>query len=82
MERTSDPAELQEAFDRLADLLLFRERFSQDPRGTLERYRLAEVPDAAVEALAGMSPDELELFSRVHRRLSEVPIGDEACLIF
>jgi hypothetical protein len=70
--RDVDPRELQESFDRLADLLLFRERFGEDPQATLERYEVRGVPESAVEALADLSPEELELFARVHRKLDGI----------
>lgn len=86
MENRVDPQELQESFDRLADLLLFRERFSEDPHAALERYEVRGIPDPAVEVLAGMSTEELELFSRVHRKVAEIPEripgGVEVCIIF
>jgi hypothetical protein len=81
-----DPRELQGSFDRLADLLLFRVRFSEDPRAALEHYEVEGVPAAAVEVLAGMSPEELELFAQVQKKLGDVPEaipgGFEICLIF
>jgi hypothetical protein len=81
-----EPQELQESFDRMAELLLFRQRLSEDPRGALEQYEVAGIPPAAMEVLAAMSPEELELFARVQTKLGripgEIPGGREVCLIF
>ncbi len=80
--QAGDPRQLQESLDRLAELLQFRERFSEDPQGALERYDLRGVPQAAAEALAGLSPEELRVFAQVHRKLSDVAQGDEVSIFF
>jgi len=73
----------QKALDRLADLLLFPERFTADPRAALEEYGLAgAIPDEVASALSGMSPDELRLIAQVRRRQGLVKIEPEFGIIF
>lgn len=79
---SGDPRAMQQGLTRLADLLLFSERFSEDPRAALDMYGLTEVPDEAVRVIADLSPEELRLFAQVQRRLGDVPMGDESCLLF
>lgn len=84
-----DPARLQQAFNRLADVLRqpqARQRLRDDPRGFLASSGIEDLPEAAVTALTDLTPQELELFSRVHAKLADVPGGVpggyEACIIF
>lgn len=88
-EERQDPAELQQAFNRLAGLLRepeARRRMRDDPKGFLESEGMAGVPDAAVTALSDLSPPELELFARVQAKLEDVPAnlpgGVEVCILF
>lgn len=78
---TGDARAMQEGLTRLADLLLFPERFSESPGAALEAYGITGVPDEALRAIADLSPDELRLFARVQARLADVPMG-ESCLLF
>lgn len=80
--QAGEPEDVRQALDRLADLMLFRERFSQDPRGALEMYGLSAVPTEAVDALAALSPEELRVFSEVQAKLSEVDFGEEVGIFF
>lgn len=83
MARTGgDSREMQQSLSQLADLLQFRERFSEDPRAALEQYDLRGVPDPALEVIADLSPEELRLFAQVQRKLGDVELGDENCLLF
>lgn len=70
-----DPANMQRDMDRLADQLRepkARQRLRDDPRGFLESNDIQAVPGAAVDALADLSPQELELFSKVHSKLAHL----------
>lgn len=83
-----DPAELQQAFNRLAGLLRqpqARERMRKDPGEFLGSNDIVGVPEAAVTALATLSPEELEVFSRVHGKLAGISDelgGPEVCIVF
>lgn len=70
-----DPAEMQRGMNRLAEVLRDpqdRKRLKDDPRGFLARNDIQAVPDAALDALADLSPQELELFAQVHSKLARV----------
>lgn len=91
MEETSrpDPAELQESFSRLAGLLRqpdARQRLRSDPGEFLRSNDVHGLPEAAVNALTSLTPQELELFSKVQGKLADVPNdvpgGLEVCIIF
>lgn len=77
-----DPAEMQRGMNRLAEQLRepkARQQLRDDPRGFLASNDIQAVPDAAVDALADLSTQELELFSKVHSklaRLSDDQLGD------
>lgn len=88
-EERKDPAELQQAFNRLAGLLKepeARRQMTEDPKAFLESKGVAGVPDAAVAALSDLTPPELELFARVQAKLGDVPAnlpgGVEVCIMF
>lgn len=91
MEETArpDPAQLQQSFTRLAGLLRqpdARQRLRSDPAEFLRSNDVQGLPEAAVNALTSLSPQELELFSKVQGRLADVPNdvpgGSEVCIIF
>jgi hypothetical protein len=61
--------DVRQALDRLADLLLFPERFSQDPRTALQEQGLGDaIPDEVVNALSRMSGDELRVLAQARRK--------------
>jgi len=59
--------DVRQALDRLADLLLFPERFKADPRSALREQGLDAVPDDVVNALSRMSADELRVLAQARR---------------
>ncbi len=64
----------EQALDRLADLLLFPERFREDPQSALEAEGLAgAIPDEVLNALSSASPDELRLLANVRRTQVQQP---------
>jgi hypothetical protein len=67
-EESESPEDVRQAVDRLADLMLFPERFREDPRAALQQYGLGVIPEELVEVFAEMSPDELRVLSQVHKR--------------
>jgi hypothetical protein len=75
------PDEVRQALDRLAGLMLFRDRFREDPRATLEEYGLGAIPEEVADTLAQMSPDELRVLSQIHRRHGLVQAGN-VCIVF
>jgi hypothetical protein len=82
MDRESEcPEDVRQVLDRLANLMLFPERFREDPRATLEEYGLGDVREEVVDALVHMSPDELRLLSQIHLKQGLVPAG-QACIFF
>jgi hypothetical protein len=76
------PGDVRQALDRLADLILFPERFREDPRAALEEYGVGPVPNEVVDAIASFSADELRVLSQIHRRQGWAPVGHEAGIFF
>jgi hypothetical protein len=79
-ERNSE--EIQRTLADLADLLLFPERFSQDPTAALESQGLVALPPEVVSALASLSPEELTVFAKVQRKIADVPGSEEIGIFF
>lgn len=59
--------DVRKALDRLADLLLFPERFAADPRSALHEQGLDAVPENVVIALSQLSADELRVLAQARR---------------
>jgi hypothetical protein len=76
------PEDVRQALDRLARLMLYPERFKEDPRSFLEEFGLGAIPDEVVDMLVDMSPDELRLLSRIHYKHGFVPAGPYAAIAF
>ena len=74
--------DIRQALADLAELMLFRERFSEDPAGARERQGLMALPPAVVEALASLSPEELAVFAKVQQRLPDIPGSEEIGIFF
>jgi hypothetical protein len=74
--------DVRQALDRLARLILFPERFREDPRAALEDFDLGAIPDEVVDTLVDMSPDELRLLAQIHLKHGFVPAGQYAGIAF
>jgi hypothetical protein len=75
------PDDGRQALDRLAGLMLFPDRFRQDPRAILEEYGLGAIPEEVVDTLVSLSPEELRVLSQIHHRHGSVQVG-HVCIVF
>ena len=74
--------DVRQALDRLAGLLLFPDRFRENPRAILEEYGLGAIPEEVVDTLVDMSPDELRVLAQVHYEKGWVPTGPDVYIFF
>lgn len=76
------PEDVRQALDRLAGLMLFTERFRENPRETLAEYGLGAIPDELVDTLVDMSPDELRVLSELHLEQGWIETGPGVYIFF
>ncbi|MGY1831233.1 hypothetical protein ACI8AA_12550 [Geodermatophilus sp. SYSU D01180] len=73
-----DDAELDQALDRLAELVLseegFAERFVDRPQETVGQYGLAVIPDEALTPLSNVTAQELRMLAGIHQRQRPVVV--------
>ena len=74
--------DVRQALDRLAGLILFPERFREDPRAALEEHGLGAIPEEVVNTLVDMSPDELRLLSQIHHERGWVQVERYYFIVF